>query len=984
MRGFTALSETLDPEVLAGLMNDLWTSLDAVIAEFGGRIDKHMGDAVMALWGAEGSQEDDVERAVRAGLALQDAVAAFGEEAGHQLAMRVGINTGQALVGAVGSNSELTAMGDTVNVASRLEHAAPVGGVLVSHDTYRHVRGVFDVEALAPLEVRGRLETVQTYVVLRDKPRAFRIASRGIEGVETPTVGRDAELSRLHAEYEAAAGGGSRSVLVVGDAGVGKSRVLFELESWIELRPESVWLLRGRALRSRQGVAHGLWRDVLAQRFGVLDSDTSAVVTNKLQAGFAGFLGSAEAIAVGQWLGFDLGDSAGLLVAEGMEATARAHLVHWLGSLAADEPAVILLEDLHWADDESLHLLVELVARLPDARLLVVGLTRPDLAERHPEWFSDTSMVRRIDLAPLQPDATADLVRLVLQYADTVPDELVELIVGRCDGNPFFVEELVKMLIDDLVIHTDAADGRWSIDVERLAVSRVPATLSGVLQARLDHLEPDELNTLQCAAVVGRVFWDTSVAALDDGATIERIRSSLDVARARELVFRRHESVFAGSDELIFKHALLRDVTYETVLLRDRQRLHSRAAAWLTSVAGDRLAEYLDTVGHHHRLAGEHVAAAERFHEAARADLGRGLATSARRLVEQAIEQWTLSEATVPCNAYIVLGESLRRLGDLDAAEATLAASTDAITLGERAEALYAASRLAVDRGDAIRERALLDEAADLDLAAWPEMRIRIDYGLAWWEVGHGDLDTARGYAEPALALAEQTGDTEGLIETHNVLGAIAESACDLPGAERHALTCLQLARQIGDVHGEATARGRLGIAAHLRGDAEGSVDDYAGAAAHYEAAAALYRQLGYPLLVAIAMSNLAQARLRLGDRTGSRAAGHEAMADLAELRATSPLIFCLLVEADWRLTAGDTERALALLGLVRAHPVALNNDHDEIERIVSRTSLDRVVIERGMQAGTGLDLYAVVADLLAEAPDGEATTTVTGPGDRS
>ena len=238
--------------------------------------------------------------------------------------------------------------------------------------------------------------------------------------------------------------------------------------------------------------------------------------------------------------------------------------------------------------------------------------------------------------------------RRILQRADVVPDDLVELIVGRCDGNPFFVEELLKMLVDDRVIRTDGPDGRWSIDGDRLALSRVPATLTGVLQARLDNLAPQELTVLQCASIVGRVFWDASVAALHEGASTEQVRVSLDASRARELVFRRDQSVFAGCDELIFKHALLRDVTYETVLLRDRRRLHGRAAAWLTSTAGDRLGEYLDTVAHHHRLAGEPAAAAVHFHQAARAALQRGLASSARRSAEQAVEQWALAGAGGP------------------------------------------------------------------------------------------------------------------------------------------------------------------------------------------------------------------------------------------------------------------------------------------------------------------------------------------------
>ncbi len=199
--GFTAMSEGMDAELVADVMNDIWARLDVVITEHGGRIDKHIGDAIMAVWGTETAEEDDPERAVRAGLALQEALATFATEVGVAVAMRVGISTGLALVGAVGTTSEPTAMGDTVNVASRLEHHAPVGAVLIAHETYRTVRGVFDVRLLGDLDVKGKSAPVRAYVVERAKPRAFRVATRGVEGVETRTIGRDEEMAALRAAY---------------------------------------------------------------------------------------------------------------------------------------------------------------------------------------------------------------------------------------------------------------------------------------------------------------------------------------------------------------------------------------------------------------------------------------------------------------------------------------------------------------------------------------------------------------------------------------------------------------------------------------------------------------------------------------------------------------------------------------------------------------------------------------------------------------
>ncbi len=239
--GFTAMSERMDAELVAGMMNDIWARFDLVVTEHGGRVDKHIGDAVMAVWGAEGTHEDDPERAVRAGLSLQSELAAFNAHAGVALAMRVGISTGLAHLGAVGTTAESTVMGDTVNVASRLEHLAPINGVLISHETYRSVRGVFDVQPLGEVEVRGKRELVRLYVVERAKPSAFRLPTRGVEGVETRTIGRDDELRVLRDSFgQVADGAGAAIVVVVADAGTGKSRLLYEFLSWLELLPSSI------------------------------------------------------------------------------------------------------------------------------------------------------------------------------------------------------------------------------------------------------------------------------------------------------------------------------------------------------------------------------------------------------------------------------------------------------------------------------------------------------------------------------------------------------------------------------------------------------------------------------------------------------------------------------------------------------------------------------------------------------------------------
>ena len=382
--GFTAMSSELDAELVADAMNDVWERLDAVVAAHGGRVDKHMGDALMAVWGMSSTREDDPERAVRAGLAMQDVLRRPNLPGG--LAMRVGINTGPARLGSVGVGGEITAMGDTVNVASRVEGLAPIGGVLVTHDTYRHIRGIFDVEAHDPVRVKGKSEPLRTYLVQRPKERRFWMATRGVEGIETRMVGRQRELSALQGEFERIVDTpGARLVTVVGDAGIGKSRLLYEFEDWIELHRQRAYFFKGRAIASGQAAAFGLLRDLLSDRFGILDTDATSAVAEKLRDGMGLSLTGDEADIVGHWLGFDLGSYPAvrqLLGAGQLAVVARAHLFRFVESLSRDEPTVVFLEDVHWSDEESTELVASLLRECATAHLLVVGVGRPELLDR--------------------------------------------------------------------------------------------------------------------------------------------------------------------------------------------------------------------------------------------------------------------------------------------------------------------------------------------------------------------------------------------------------------------------------------------------------------------------------------------------------------------------------------------------------------------------------------------------------------------------
>jgi ABC-type oligopeptide transport system substrate-binding subunit/class 3 adenylate cyclase len=630
VKGSTAMAEDLDPEDVMEIMDGAFDVLIAPIYRYEGTLARLMGDAVLAFFGAPIAHEDDPERAIRAALEIVEGARAYGQRLQWERAIegfnvRVGINTGLVVVGEVGSDLrvEYTAMGDTINLAARMEQNAPPGSILITHDTYRHVRGVFDVLHQEPLQVKGRREPVRTYLVQRAKPRAFRKGVRGVEGIETRMVGRQAELTRLQeAFYTAIEDRELQMVTVVGDAGVGKSRLLHEFDIWAEVLPEDYFFFKGRALQEMQSQPYSLIRSLFAFRFQIEDTDPLPVVREKLERGASAALGAGEesrmcAHFIGHLVGFELGPSPhveGVLDdAKQIRDRGLAYLADYFGALASENPVLVLLEDLHWADDSSLDVLNHLALSLLDESLMIAGTARPALFGRRPHWGEGQSFHRRLQLEPLTKRNTRRLLHEILQKVDQVPEALSNLVVAGAEGNPFFVEELIKMLIEDDVIVK--GEDRWRVEPSRLSEVRVPPTLRGVLQARLDRLPIQDRTVLQQASVVGRLFWDRAVVCINESAAegVEEgeVLETLSALRGREMVFQRETTAFAGAQEYVFKHAVLRDVTYRSLVRRLRRIYHELVAYWLIEQAGERVGEYMGLIADHLELAGRTVEAIE-------------------------------------------------------------------------------------------------------------------------------------------------------------------------------------------------------------------------------------------------------------------------------------------------------------------------------------------------------------------------------------
>ena len=494
---------------------------------------QYAGDSILAVFGADEAREDDAERAVRCGLALLELGKALGAEVraahGHDgFNVRVGVHTGGVLLGG-GVDADGSIRGIAVNIAARMEQTAPAGALRISHDAYAQVRGLFEVERQEPLAVKGVDEPIQSYLVLRAKARSFRLGSRGIEGVATRMIGRDAELEALQDAFKRLFIDRSlAAVTVVADAGIGKSRLLYEFAAWSDARPESFFLFRGRATPQTQGQPFGLLRDIIAWRFQIADDDSIETARRKMEQGIVPLfldddgpdLAEGHAHLLGHLIGIEWRESRhvkGILddpkQIRNRAFHAAAQLFRRIGR-ADGSPVVLQLEDLHWADNESLDFLAYLAEIDRDVPLLMLACCRPTLFERRASWCAER-VHRRIDLQPLGKDMSRLLVSELLKKLPEVPAALRELVTGGAEGNPFYMEELVKMLIDQGAIETGEV---WKVNAERLLLTKVPPTLTGVLQARLDGLPAPERLTLQQASVIGPVFWDRALIALDTKA----------------------------------------------------------------------------------------------------------------------------------------------------------------------------------------------------------------------------------------------------------------------------------------------------------------------------------------------------------------------------------------------------------------------------------------------------------------------------------
>ncbi len=673
LQGSTALGERLDAEALHEVKERYFSAMAAEITRHGGKIEKYIGDAIMAVFGLPRAHEDDALRAVRAAAAMGTALVqvnrVLGLQHGVTLVQRIGVNTGEVVANDAPGADQKLATGDAVNVAARLEQAAQPDTVYLGDLTYRLVRDAVDAEAVASLELKGKAQAVPAW-----RLRAVRGLEGNLRRSDTPMVGRESELAALQTAYaEVCRSGSMRLVTVVGDAGMGKSRLVLEVVQGIAVGAR---VLRGRCLPYGDSITFWPVRSMLSEAAGINDDDTPQAAQAKLLA----MLGHADAAA-------RLATVAGLA-----DTPFPTDELHWavkkfFQTLAEQGPLVLVVDDLHWAEPALLELIEKLLQSRTASPILLLGTARHELLERHPQWSQGDNALRLV-LAPLSDAAAGQVVAHLLGAANW-PQDVVARIVQAAEGNPLYVEQVLSMLVDNGQLRQEG--GQW-VSTGALADIAVPPTIQALLEARLDTLARSERAAVEPASVIGLEFARSAVQSLAPLAMREGIDEQLGSLARKQFVQASHSA--AAEVVYRFHHHLVRETVYGGLLKRERAHLHAEFVRWADRVNADRdrALEYEEILGYHLEQAHRYLSELGPLDAAGQA-LGQDACARLARCGKRAFARGDMGAAASLLRRAVAiarpgdaarhallpeLGEALTELGRFDEARLVLAECTEA------------------------------------------------------------------------------------------------------------------------------------------------------------------------------------------------------------------------------------------------------------------------------------------------------------------
>jgi class 3 adenylate cyclase/tetratricopeptide (TPR) repeat protein len=768
--GSTPLAERLDPESMREVMSRFFGGMRTVLEAHGGTVEKFIGDAVMAVFGAPLLHEDDALRAVRAAAGMRDALAELNAELdarlGVELRIRIGVNTGEVVVGDPAAGQALV-VGDAVILAARLEQVASPGEVLLGPQTFSLLRDHVRAEATEPLELKGKRTPIVAYRLIEVETGPLDVGTRS----DPPLVDRQAELTAIGSAFRRCEQlRGCVLLTILGSAGVGKSRLSREFETGVDARS---LVLRARCLPYGDAITFWPVADLVKQACAITNDDSREAATAKIDTALLG-ADDAELIAerVAGLIGFSP-------ATPGLQETfwAIRRFLEWLGR---DRPVVLVIDDLQWAEPTFLDLVEYLVGWCRDVALLMLVLARPDLMDARPTWGGGAANAMSLPLGPLRDDESAELIAGLLGGA-LLDERATDRITESAGGNPLFLEEMLRMLEDDGLLRGDEAGWVGTRDLSDVAV---PASIHALLGARLDRLTQAERDVIRCASVVGKVFWWGAVAELAPESVRPYVGGHLQTLVRKDLIRPEHSS-FSGEDAFRFHHILIQEAAYRGTPKEIRADLHERFADWLERTAGQRVTEYEEVVGYHleaaHRYRAElgvpddvdlAVRAARRLAAAGRRAFARGDMSAATDLLSRAAS--LLPKAHSERMAMLpVLGQALAEAGDLAGAKPVLA---EAVELAEAAG----------DHG--LRAHAVI-------------------LGVLFWEYPQ-DRVRAMAEVEELMRVFADLGDDLGLARAHRALGDIHWTHSRFAAADESFQLALHQARRARSVSEEMEALG--------------------------------------------------------------------------------------------------------------------------------------------------------------------------------
>jgi len=610
LSGYTSLSEKLDPEEVKAIMNRIFGQITKVVSHHEGTIEKFIGDAVVAFFGIPRVHEDDPVRAIRTALEIHEIVRNISpeceEKIGRSLAMHTGINTGLVVTGKLSPEEEaLQVAGDSVNVASRLSGLAKPGEILVGEDTYQQAQEYFLFEKREPAKLKGKADPLTPYRVVEEKTKFSHIWGLATQGISSPLVGRDAEFVAMKGCVNHLLDGQGGILSIIGEAGLGKSRLMAELRNRTIAGNTSLQWLEGHTLSYGQKISYWPFREIVRQYAGITDDDSVTEAWEKLKADVSQlFASEAEEILpfIARLATLDIKDEyvsrIRTLDGEAMGRHVFLSTRQFFERLAQVRPLVLVFEDLHWADESSTLLLEHLLPLVHRVPILLCGVSRPEAstpAFRLKE-IASKDYERRYTEIRLDPLSQTECIQLMhnLLEIENLHTRVREVIVHRAEGNPFFLEEIMRSLIDGGAVVRDTRTSHWRTTslIERVTI---PDSIQGVIMARVDRLDEELKQVLRSASVIGRAFLYRILKGINE--TVQKLDVNLDQLEGMELIRQKQK---IPELEYIFKHALVQEATYESILLQKRRELHVRVAQVIENFFPERLEEFCSMLAHHY------------------------------------------------------------------------------------------------------------------------------------------------------------------------------------------------------------------------------------------------------------------------------------------------------------------------------------------------------------------------------------------------